>query len=86
MITAAFRPKLTRASIPRRTADLIAAAGLPVSLDATRGYDHGTSATAYAMYPKADVPMYQVSLLRGFHPAARFALGRVHTRASAIAR
>ena len=72
--------------VARRTADLIAAAGLPVSLDATRGYDHGTSATAYAMYPQADVPIYQVFLLRGYHPAAHFALGRVHTRAGAFAR
>ena len=62
--------------IAQRTADLIAAAGLPVSLDAKRGYDHGTFAPAYAMYPKADVPIYQVSLLRGYDPAAHFALGR----------
>lgn len=62
--------------IAQRTADLIAAAGLPVSLDAKRGYDHGTFAPACVMYPKADVPMYQVSLLRGYDPAAHFALGR----------
>ena len=62
--------------IARRTADLIAAAGLPVILDAERGYDHGTFAPAYVMYPKADVPVYQVSLQRGYDPAVHLALGR----------
>ncbi len=62
--------------IALRTADLIAAAGLPVSLDAKRGFDHGTFAPAYVMYPDAKVPVYQVSLQHGYDPAAHFALGR----------
>jgi aromatic ring-opening dioxygenase catalytic subunit (LigB family) len=62
--------------VARRTADLIAAAGLPVSLDDQRGFDHGTFAPAYVMYPGAEVPIYQVSLQRGYDPAAHFALGR----------
>ncbi|MEI6099765.1 MAG: class III extradiol ring-cleavage dioxygenase, partial [Alphaproteobacteria bacterium] len=59
-----------------RTADLIAAAGLPTHLDASQGFDHGTFAPAFVMYPKADMPIYQVSLQRGYSPAAHFALGR----------
>lgn len=62
--------------LARRTADLIAAAGLPTHLDAKQGYDHGTFVPAYVMYPKADVPLYQVSLQHGYSPAAHFALGR----------
>lgn len=59
-----------------RTADLLRAAGLPTHLDAKRGFDHGTFAPAYVMYPKAEVPIYQVSLQHGYDPAAHFALGR----------
>lgn len=62
--------------IAQRTADLIAAAGLPFTLDAKRGYDHGTFAPAFVMYPRANVPIYQVSLQRGYDPAAHVALGR----------
>ena len=59
-----------------RTADLLRGAGLPTHLDAKRGFDHGTFAPAYVMYPKAEVPIYQVSLQHGYDPAAHFALGR----------
>ena len=62
--------------IALRTADLIKAAGLPGSLDAKRGLDHGTFAPAYVMYPKAAVAIHQVSLQHGYSPAALFALGR----------
>lgn len=62
--------------IALRAADLIKAAGLPVSLDAQRGFDHGTFAPAYVMYPKAEVPIFQVSMRHGYDPAAHFALGR----------
>ena len=48
--------------IALHTADLIKSAGLPVALDAQRGFDHGTFAPAYVMYPQAEVPIYQVSL------------------------
>jgi aromatic ring-opening dioxygenase catalytic subunit (LigB family) len=62
--------------LAQRTADLIAAAGLPTRLDARQGYDHGTFVPAYVMYPQADVPVYQVSLRQDYDPAAHFALGR----------
>ena len=58
------------------TADLIRKAGLPTSLDPKRGFDHGTFAPAYIMYPDASVPIYQVSLQHGYDPQAHFALGR----------
>lgn len=59
-----------------RAAGLIAAAGLPVRLDAGRGYDHGAFVPAFVMYPDADVPMFQISLQRGYDPARHFGLGR----------
>jgi aromatic ring-opening dioxygenase catalytic subunit (LigB family) len=62
--------------IALRAANLMQAAGLPVSLDARRGFDHGTFAPAYVMYPDADVPMFQISMQHGYDPEAHFALGR----------
>lgn len=62
--------------IALRAANLIQAAGLPVRLDPDYGFDHGTFAPAVVMYPKADVPIFQVSMQKSYHPAAHFALGR----------
>lgn len=62
--------------IARRTAALLQAAGLPTRLDTAQGFDHGTFAPLYIMYPQAEVPVYQVSLKAGYSPAEHFALGR----------
>jgi aromatic ring-opening dioxygenase catalytic subunit (LigB family) len=62
--------------LAQKAADLIAAAGLPVRLDATQGYDHGTFVPAFVMFPDASVPLFQVSLRKGYSPAEHFALGR----------
>ena len=48
-----------------RTRDLLTAAGLPARIDLTQGFDHGTFAPLYIMYPAADVPVFQVSLRKG---------------------
>ena len=62
--------------VARRVAELIAAAGLPVQIDPERGFDHGTFSPMAAIYPKADVPVLQLSLKRGLDPAEHLALGR----------
>ncbi len=62
--------------LARRAAGLIAAAGLPVRLDENQGFDHGCFVPAYVMYPDASVPVFQVSLRRGYDPAEHLALGR----------
>ncbi len=63
-------------ALARRTAELIAAAGLPTRLDPAQGFDHGTFAPLAIMYPQAEVPVFQVSLKQGYDPAEHFALGR----------
>lgn len=59
-----------------RTAKLIAAAGLPTRIDPEQGFDHGTFAPLFIMFSDADVPVFQVSLRRGYDPAEHLALGR----------
>ncbi|MEJ8821722.1 class III extradiol ring-cleavage dioxygenase [Variovorax humicola] len=55
---------------------LIEGAGLPASIDAQRGYDHGAFSPMAAIYPDAEVPMVQLSLRRGLDPKEHLALGR----------
>ena len=47
-----------------------------MGLDPERGFDHGTFAPAAVIYPQADVPVFQVSLMRDYDPARHLALGR----------
>lgn len=62
--------------LAQRVRALIDAAGLPSGVDAERGYDHGMFSPMAAIYPKADVPVVQLSLKRGLDPAEHLALGR----------
>lgn len=63
-------------ALAERAAELIAEAGLPVALDETQGFDHGTFVPAYLMYPNADVPVFQVSMLETYDPEDHFRMGR----------
>ena len=63
-------------ALAERVVALIQAAGLPAARDAQRGFDHGAFCTLVPMYPEADVPVVQLSLMHGLDPAAHLALGR----------
>ncbi len=45
-------------------------------LDVERGFDHGMFIPLKLMYPEADIPTIQLSLLRGLDPEVHVALGR----------
>lgn len=59
-----------------RTLALLKEAGITARLDREQGFDHGTFAPMEIMYPKADMPLFQVSLLKSYDPQAHFAIGR----------
>lgn len=63
-------------ALARRVQALVQGAGLPAAIDTARGFDHGMFSPMVAIYPQADVPTVQLSLLRGLDPAAHLALGR----------
>lgn len=63
-------------TIAERTVNLLNDAGIKAKLDKARGFDHGTFAPMAVMYPEADVPLFQVSMLKSYDPAAHLAIGR----------
>lgn len=62
--------------LAQRLAALLTKHNIPSRVDAGRGYDHGLFIPLKMMYPEADIPCMQLSLLRGLSPTAHLALGR----------
>jgi aromatic ring-opening dioxygenase catalytic subunit (LigB family) len=63
-------------ALAARVSALIGAAGMPARLDPGRGFDHGAFTPLHVIYPRADVPVVQLSLMKGLDPAMHIALGR----------
>ena len=62
--------------LARRVAGLLEMEQIPARVDLQRGFDHGLFIPLKLMYPEADIPCIQLSLLRGLNPAAHIALGK----------
>ena len=59
-----------------RILGMMESAGISAKADPKQGYDHGTFVPAYIMYPEAEVPLIQISMLQSYDPAAHFEIGR----------
>lgn len=62
-------------SLAREIAALLEKAGLPAELDETRGWDHGLWVPLRLAFPRADVPVVEVSLPRGAAPSELMRIG-----------
>jgi hypothetical protein len=51
-----------------RMGKLLEEAGIPVTLDPSRAWDHGVFVPLMLMYPAADIPIVQLSLLKSYDP------------------
>ena len=78
-----FPPELYRIEYPAtgspdlagHIVDLLRNAGLTCDVDPTRGLDHGAWVPLRLMFPKAEVPIVQLSIQQSLNPAYHVALG-----------
>jgi aromatic ring-opening dioxygenase catalytic subunit (LigB family) len=49
--------------------------GVELKTNTKRGYDHGVFVPLIILYPKADVPVIQISILKSLNPEAHFRMG-----------
>jgi len=62
--------------LANRIAELLNRNNIPARIDPERGFDHGLFIPLKLIYPQADIPSTQLSLLRGLKTAAHIALGK----------
>jgi len=58
---------------------LLGEAGIESRLDTQRGFDHGLFVPLKIMYPAADIPCVQLSLVKGLDPAEHIRVGKALT-------
>lgn len=61
--------------LAEHTREILSRAGFETAEDPDRGFDHGTFIPLKVMYPQANVPTVQLSLIEGLDPATHMALG-----------
>jgi len=75
----AYEIQYAAAGHPRLAKDvfeLILASGIPAKLDGQRGFDHGLFVPLKLMFPQAQIPCIQLSLLKNLNPRMHIVLGK----------
>ncbi len=68
-------PAPGNAELERQLGEVLSGGGFSCTADAERGFDHGMFIPLMLMYPEADIPCVQLSLLQGLDPAAHLRMG-----------
>lgn len=68
-------PIRSNADLRNRVKDHLKGEGINLKSDLKRGYDHGVFIPLMLMYPKANVPIIQISLLKSLSPEAHYRMG-----------
>jgi aromatic ring-opening dioxygenase catalytic subunit (LigB family) len=61
--------------LSERIKSLVEGASIPVQLDSDRNWDHGVFVPLLLMFPEADIPVVQVSLISSLNPETHIKLG-----------
>jgi len=64
------------AAVASRVRELLGQSGIDTDEEHERGLDHGVFIPFKLIYPNADIPVVQLSLLHSLDPAAHFAIGK----------
>jgi aromatic ring-opening dioxygenase catalytic subunit (LigB family) len=62
--------------LAQRAQSLIQQANMPARLDGKRGFDHGVYSILAVTYPRADIPVFEVSLRSDLDPETHLRIGR----------
>ncbi|CAF1388524.1 unnamed protein product [Didymodactylos carnosus] len=62
--------------LSKQIQSLLTTAGIPCRLDTERNFDHGVFVPMKLIYPDADIPIVQISLLVGLSPSMHLAIGK----------
>lgn len=62
--------------LARSIVEQLQLSGIHAGSDADRGLDHGVFVPALLLFPEADIPCIQLSLIKGLDPAAHLTLGK----------
>jgi 4,5-DOPA dioxygenase extradiol len=69
-------PCLGQPELANRVHEALLGAGIAAKLDDQRGFDHGVFVPLKIMYPDAEIPCVQLSLLSSLDPEAHLQMGR----------
>jgi aromatic ring-opening dioxygenase catalytic subunit (LigB family) len=69
-------PALGSPSFAERIVESLGKKNIPARIDPKRGFDHGLFIPLKLMYPEADIPCLQISLLNNLNPEEHIALGK----------
>ena len=62
--------------LAKQVQQVLKQSGIPAKLEYKRGYDHGVYVPLTLMYPAADIPVIQLSLVNSLDPALHLAIGK----------
>jgi len=62
--------------LAKRVRDLLAKAGIDAGEETARGFDHGVFIPFLLIYPEADIPIVELSLVQGLDAATHLAIGK----------
>lgn len=68
--------------LANRIKNVFESSNMPIALDENRGLDHGVFIPMMLMYPEADIPVTQISLVKGLDPLTHISIGKVLNKLS----